>query len=1309
MSLEKGIETQQFRGRVAFRVLPILILLAVIPLVIMGSSAYATARNLLLEQLTTQLIQVENEEIANLDAWVLSKHVRIQPLGRNEDLKLNINSLSSNITSQNIKEEARSDALAHLRSLNPSLINAYFNDFIITDAEGNILASNNRDWEELSLASTPIFDDFITQEDLTSFFSFNPAPLFQEQDELANEIIQITSLEITEDNLIIGYVMGISNGALIQRQLEPTLNFLPNGTVYIVLDDETFIGLTLLYGLTSIEEPSEGLTNVIQSGSRTEGENAFVYETYDDTPVVGLYNFFPDQNIGLVIEVPQANVFDQINSLAPFSIWLVIITILGTSLFLFYGSRRMLEPIYEITNASRYFAEGDWQRRAIVNRNDEIGLLAFTFNQMADQLQNLNLAMEFEVEERSQHILTASEVAHLATSASNLEELLDRTVNLIVDRFGFYHAAIFLMDEGQLNAQLAEATGQVGQNLKAQGYQIPLTETSIVSWVVNNNKSRIATDTQEDSLHLRHEMLPETHSEVGIPISIGDNVLGVLDVQSVNNEAFDTNIIDVLQTFANQLASAIQNFRLVEGAEVDLQVMSQLFQASRTIGQANSTEEIYQVATSALQKTTFISAIYVPAGDLLKLIEIEDEINSASYQVQLPNFLNLSIAKANDYFNSPAPIIIRDVQQPQISIHSEILAMPRALDCLTAAVIPIYQYSEMVGIIVIGSREEGTINPTILQPFTNLTELISTAGEKINAEQTTHENLRDLQIINNLSLAIGNETDLEKLYTIIHDQIIESIGDVEFFIAFYDSETEHIEIPYMYEGGDPIHVDPFPIGEGLTSIVIRTKKPLMLVENTEERSRALGARVSGNTAKSWLGLPLITGGEVIGTMTMQDVEHEHRFSEDDLRLLTTMSSQIASVVNGARILEESHRRSVQLQTAAEIAKESSGTLEIDELLKNAINLIRDRFNFYHASVFLLDKTNEFAIVRESTGEAGEKMKEDEHKLQVGSQSIIGNVTSTGEPLVVHDVTADPTHKFNPLLPDTRAELGIPLKLGDRILGALDVQSTIPYSFSSDDIEVLQILADQLAVAVRNAELFSSSQEHLAQHRLIHHVTTVAASSTSLEDSLNSAVQGLRVTLGDRVAILILDVHENILRVGASAGYEDDIIGFQIEVGQGITGWVAEQKEPLLVKDTLQDPRYIPGKDSVRSEVAVPLIYRGELLGVLNVESDEVAVFDEYDLDILGTLAGSLSAIIVNTRLSERQQQLFEVTNKIRRSVSMENILETTATELSKALRARKASIQVGGSMIAELNPNLPSDNGGAAEEEPNGNSEGTES
>jgi phosphoserine phosphatase RsbU/P len=252
------------------------------------------------------------------------------------------------------------------------------------------------------------------------------------------------------------------------------------------------------------------------------------------------------------------------------------------------------------------------------------------------------------------------------------------------------------------------------------------------------------------------------------------------------------------------------------------------------------------------------------------------------------------------------------------------------------------------------------------------------------------------------------------------------------------------------------------------------------------------------------------------------------------------------------------------------------------------------------------------------------------------------------------------------------------------LGEIDVQSTHPYAFTEDKIRSLQILADQMAIAVVNTELFSETQEHLSQHRLLHHITTTAASGTTLEEALESAVSGLQVTLGgDRVTILLTNREKNTLEAKASTGYAEDISKVEISVGSGITGWAAAHKRPLRVKNVSEDPRYIAISSNTRSELAIPLVYRNELLGVLNVESELVDAYTENDEEMLGTLGGSLAAIIANARLleqnrvqAERDRLIYEVTSKIRRSTDIQSIMIATANELTRLTGARYAKIQI---------------------------------
>jgi sigma-B regulation protein RsbU (phosphoserine phosphatase) len=274
---------------------------------------------------------------------------------------------------------------------------------------------------------------------------------------------------------------------------------------------------------------------------------------------------------------------------------------------------------------------------------------------------------------------------------------------------------------------------------------------------------------------------------------------------------------------------------------------------------------------------------------------------------------------------------------------------------------------------------------------------------------------------------------------------------------------------------------------------------------------------------------------------------------------------------------------------------------------------------------------------------------------------------------------------NPYLSETRAEACLPLKVGERILGVLDVQSQHAYVFTDENTRILQILADQLAVAVVNSELFAEAQERLSQHRLLHHVTTAAASSTTIEEALNSAVQGLQVTLGgDQISIMMADKDQKMLEVKSSIGYpNEESARLKVPFGVGVTGWVAARRQPQRIGDITKDSRYISVNPKVRSELAIPLIYRNEVLGILNVESPRLNAYTENDEEMLGTLAGSLAAIIAHSRLLdqyrqqvERERLLYEITNKIRRTTSPDKILSITADELSKALNTRRTQVEV---------------------------------
>ena len=255
--------------------------------------------------------------------------------------------------------------------------------------------------------------------------------------------------------------------------------------------------------------------------------------------------------------------------------------------------------------------------------------------------------------------------------------------------------------------------------------------------------------------------------------------------------------------------------------------------------------------------------------------------------------------------------------------------------------------------------------------------------------------------------------------------------------------------------------------------------------------------LSGWHIRNLLVVPLLAQGRLIGVLTL-GAKEPSTFQPQHLDIAQELGGQVAVGIQQAHMRQqiERHaeeledlvaertrdleRRTMQLHVAAEVARDATAPHKLTELLDRAAELIRERFGFYHAGVFLLDETKTYAVLQAASGEAGEKLLTQHHRLAVGQEGIVGYVIQTGEPRIAHDVGEDAVHFDNPLLPETRSEVALPFTTNDDVIGALDVQSVEEAAFDEDDVAILQIVADQLAVAIERTRLFERTQAALEE-------------------------------------------------------------------------------------------------------------------------------------------------------------------------------------------------------------------------------------
>lgn len=363
----------------------------------------------------------------------------------------------------------------------------------------------------------------------------------------------------------------------------------------------------------------------------------------------------------------------------------------------------------------------------------------------------------------------------------------------------------------------------------------------------------------------------------------------------------------------------------------------------------------------------------------------------------------------------------------------------------------------------------------------------------------------------------------------------------------------------------------------------------------------------------------------------KQIEANQMLQEERSRLEQRVSERTAVI----------ERHAVLLRTAAEVANASASLQDIKALLNQTTRLIGLRFGYYHAGIFLLDDDGKFAVLRAANSEGGRRMLERGHKLEVGRVGIVGFVAERGEARIALDVGADAVYFDNPDLPNTHSEIALPLRVGGHVAGVLDVQSAETSAFHEEDIEILQIVADQLAVSIDNARL--------------------------LEES-HAAAEAARRAFGEIAQAAWKERFDTGAAIGFRAGERGGVSSVDTKT------WSVEALRSAM------EAKVITSKDE--STIYVPILVRGQTIGILKLARPDHAQWTPDETQTAETIADQMSSALESARLFDsaqrraaKEQALGEITSKISASTNMHNVLQTAVEELGRALPGSEVIIQ----------------------------------
>lgn len=382
----------------------------------------------------------------------------------------------------------------------------------------------------------------------------------------------------------------------------------------------------------------------------------------------------------------------------------------------------------------------------------------------------------------------------------------------------------------------------------------------------------------------------------------------------------------------------------------------------------------------------------------------------------------------------------------------------------------------------------------------------------------------------------------------------------------------------------------------------------------------------------------ITVGQIIQGMERNQKELSEAYNETQ-----ALSDQLASeqelLTKQTATLE---KRTRYIETAVEVGKTATSIYNLDEMLDQVVHMISERFGFYQTGIFLLDERNEFAELVAASSEGGKRMLARGHKLKVGQEGMVGYVTSQGQARIALDIGDEAIHFANPELPLTRSEMTLPLFYGGRVFGALDVQSTIEYAFSEEDISSLTVLADQVSMALNNARLF---------------------------EELQSSLQSERQAFGE----VSRQAWHNLIRRTGSWGYR-----FSNDRTNP-----TEKEWPEEMIRAMEGQKIVIASGSNKA-LSIPISVSNTPIGVIKVEKPADSVdWTDDEIDLIKILADRLSQALESSRVYQasqaqalQEQLTTEISGQLRQTLDIDTVLKTAAKQLGDAFNAKEVVIRM---------------------------------
>jgi GAF domain-containing protein/CheY-like chemotaxis protein len=922
-----------------------------------------------------------------------------------------------------------------------------------------------------------------------------------------------------------------------------------------------------------------------------------------------------------------------------------------------YASR-VLGPALEKSSVFVPLITGD-RARGLLNLLDmhrehafsesDVRLLQTLANSMSVALENARLFDETqrllkETEQRAAELAIINSVQQALAAELNMQGIYDAVGDKIREIFHEADLGIRIYDP-QTDLVHYPYVYERGRRIPIESS--PLGKTGFAAHVLRTRETVVINDNMAQQVEAYgSKVLPGTQMEksaVYVPLVAGDQARGLINLIDMDREhAFSASDVRLLQTLANSMSVALENARLFDETQRRTRETAALAEVGRdissTLDLATVMDRIARHAKDLLNANN--SAIFLPdaGGQNYRAIVAVGDIAS----VIQSTVINLGEGIIGTLVQSGRAEFINDTGADPRGI--QIPGTEKA-ENERLMVAPLLAGQTVKGAMAVWRTRGQPFGDTDLEFLVGLSLQATVAIENARLFAESQRRAAELATVNTVSQQLAGKLDLAALLELIGEQIRTVFKADIAYVALYDRQTGIIDFPYQY--GDEL--TPLKYGEGLTSRIIESGKPLIINRETDRRGLELGAIIIGKQALSYLGVPILVGGTSLGVVSVQSTQTEGAYDADDERLLSTIAANVGVALQNARLFNET-KEALERQTATTeilrvIASSPSDVQPVfDTIVRHAAELVDGMYT----NAFRYDGENVHLVATSSDNQQMLALLQSTYPRRPDRSQMSGRAILDKTIVSKEDALADQEYdKRHAIAGGWRRMLGVPMLRDGHPLGAFVVAWPTPGPIPSVHVDLLQTFAAQAVIAIENVRLFNETKEALEQQTATAEVLRVISSSVAdtapVFDKILDSCQHLFAT--EQLGIFLAD-DDGQVHAGAWRGSALEAIArtFPKPMSETMTGRVIAERRVIQVPDTalMSDvPAAVHRVVALIGDCSIvwaPMLWEGRGVGAICALRQPPKPFTDKELGLLNTFADQAVIAIQNARLFKQAQE-----------------------------------------------------------------------